>query len=67
MRVLYMRKTRKIRKGGMQDFNQMIISNYSPITSKGGTPRKRVRRTKRNTKRTNRNKKTKIFPFTYIR
>ena len=41
-----MSKTRKSRKGGMQDFNQMVISNYSPITSKGGTTRKIKTKTK---------------------
>jgi hypothetical protein len=58
-----MRKTRKIIKGGMQDFNQMVISNYSPITSKGG--RKRKTKTKRNKK--TKNKRANFFPFSYIR
>ncbi len=44
-------KTRKLRKGGMQDFNQMVISNYSPITSRGGRTRKRKTMAKANTKR----------------
>ena len=46
-------KTRKMRKGGMQDFNQMVIPIYSPITSKGGRPRKRktMRKINRKTKR----------------
>ena len=48
-----MSKTRKLRKGGMPDFNQMVISTYSPITSRGGRKRTRTRKTKtkRNTKR----------------
>lgn len=56
MTVLYiMSKTRKMRKGGMPDFNQMIIPIYSPITSRGGRlrtrriNRKRNRKTKRRT------------------
>ena len=42
-------KSRKMRKGGMQDFNQMVIPIYSPITSRGGR-RKKTRR-KMNRKR----------------
>lgn len=45
-------KSRKMRKGGMQDFNQMVIPIYSPIMSRGG--RTRTRRVNRK-----RNKKTK--------
>ncbi len=41
------RKMRRIRKGGMQDFNQMVISNYSPMTSRGGTNRKTRRKMNR--------------------
>ena len=44
-------KTRKMRKGGMQDFNQMVIPIYSPITSRGGTTRKRKTMRKMNIKR----------------
>ena len=44
-------KTRKLRKGGMSNFNQMVISNYSPITSRGGSMRKRKAKAKRKTKR----------------
>lgn len=70
-----MRKTHKSRKGGTMDFNQMVIPVYSPITSKGGTARKRKRtrerkrKTKRNTKKGQNKKKdqdtknkTKLFP-----
>ena len=66
-----MRKTHKSRKGGTLDFNQMVIPVYSPITSKGGTARKRKRtqerkrkrKTKRNTKKgQNTKNKTKLFP-----
>ena len=64
-----MRKTHKSRKGGTLDFNQMVIPVYSPITSKGGTARKRKRtrerkmKTKRNTKKRQDTKnKTKLFP-----
>ena len=66
-----MRKTHKSRKGGTMDFNQMVIPIYSPITSKGGTARKRKRtqerkrkrKTKRNTKKgQNTKNKTKLFP-----
>jgi hypothetical protein len=66
-----MRKTHKSRKGGTMDFNQMVIPIYSPITSKGGTARKRKRtrerkrkrKTKRNTKKRQDTKnKTKLFP-----
>ena len=44
-------KTRKLRKGGMPNFNQMIIPTYSPITSRGGSKRKRKAHAKRKTKR----------------
>ena len=46
-----MSKTRKIRKGGMADFNQMVIPIYSPITSRGGRKRTRRINRKRKTKR----------------
>ena len=48
-------KSRKMRKGGMQDFNQMVIPIYSPITSRGG--RKRTIKINRKRKM-NRNRRT---------
>ena len=53
-----MSKTRKIRKGGMADFNQMVIPIYSPITSRGG--RKRTRKINRKSK-TNRKAKRRTI------
>lgn len=44
-------KTRKLRKGGMHDFNERIISNYSPISSRGGRTRKRKPKPKTKPKR----------------
>ena len=44
-------KTRKLRKGGMHDVNQMVISNYSPMMNKGGRKRRITRTRKRKTKR----------------
>ena len=57
-----MPKLRTIKKGGM-NFDQMIISQYSPISARGGSKyrrtRTRSRKSKRNTKtRTRRNRKT---------
>lgn len=47
-------KTRRIRKGGMMNSNQMVIPQYSPISSKGGRRHKiktRKYRTRRSHKR----------------
>ena len=56
MTVLYIMKTRKMRKGGMQDFNQMVIPIYSPIMSRGG--RKRTIKINRKRRKMNRNRRT---------
>ena len=49
-------KSRKMRKGGMQDFNQMVIPIYSPIMSRGG--RKRTIKINRKRRKMNRNRRT---------